>query len=708
MDRRMIFVRVSLGLLALVAVLYLFSPDGLVRQIWYDGLGSASVVLGWLGVRHHRPTHVRAWHLVLLGFLGWCVGDVVSSLEQNVWHLAYYPVPSDALYLASYALIGAGLLTMARSRRRKESVGVLLDAAIIASGAAILAGVFVLAPIVEDSTLTLPGKLVSAAYPLADVLMLALLMRLWASPGGRSAAFWLLNASLLITLIGDVVWNFSVIATGLGTSAVWNDVLWLLAYVVIAAACWSPSIQRVSEPLPARDQPGISRARVVGLAAGLLLPGITLLLDGFSGGVVRWTIVGIGSLVLSVLVVARMANLIGLVQVQAVQLAALARSDALTGAPNRRTWDFELSRACKRARDEGTPLAVALLDLDNFKRFNDTYGHQSGDRLLREAVAAWTDLLTDGQVLARYGGEEFAVLIPGQTLDQAHETVDRLRRSTPGNQTISAGVAMWNPASEPSEAVAAADHALYDAKRTGRNRVCTPDMSGVPDHLPNPTIALQPIVDLRTGKPVAMEALSRFPDDNPMAVFARAHRAGDGARLEAKAIIAALQVRPVDLELTVNVSLESLMSSDVTAALPEDLHGIVLEVTEHSDTELTPALNARLDALRERGARIAVDDWGRGYANLDRLLRLRPEVVKLDMSLVHGLESDYHRATIRSVVAWADEVGVRVCAEGVETPEQLASLLALGVHTAQGYLFGRPATPEAIRSQYALVGDLSA
>jgi diguanylate cyclase (GGDEF)-like protein len=700
-------VRGGLVLLAALAVLYLFSPEGLVRQVWYDGLGLVSVVFAWFGLRHHRPTQVHAWHLVLLGYLGWCFGDMLSSLEQNVWQLSYYPVPSDALYLGSYVLIGAGLLSVARSRRRKESLGVLLDAAIIASGAAVLAGVFVLAPIVEDSSLTLAGKLVSAAYPIADLMMLALVVRLWASPGARSSAFLLLNLSLAITLAGDVLWNFSVIATGLGTSAVWNDVFWLMAYVGIAATCWSPTIKLVSEPLPARDQPGISRTRVVGLAAGLLLPAITLLLDGFTGGGVRWTIVGFGSLALSVLVVARMANLIGLVQVQAVQLAALARSDSLTGAPNRRTWDFELSRACQRARETGTPLVVALMDLDNFKRFNDTFGHQAGDRLLREAVAKWTDQLSDGEVLARYGGEEFALLLPGLTLEQAREHVDALRRLTPSNQTFSAGVAMWLPTTEPSEAVAAADRALYDAKRTGRNRVCTPDMTGVPDHLPDPLIVLQPIVDLHTGKPIAVEALSRFPDDDPMTVFARAHRAGDGPRLEAKAITAALQVRPRDLELTVNVSLASLTSNEVLAVLPDDLNGLVLEVTEHSDVELDEALQAQLDALRARGARIAVDDWGRGYANLDRLLRLRPEVVKLDMSLVHGLESDYHHATIRSVVAWANEVGVRVCAEGVETPDQLASLLSLGVHTAQGYLFGRPAAPEAIRAQFALAGDVS-
>src|SRR5436190_3731673 len=147
MDRRTLVVRGSLGLLAALAVLYLFSPDGVLRQVWYDGLGLVSVVFAWFGVRHHRPTQIHAWYLVLLGYLGWCFGDVLSSVEQNVWQLSYYPVPSDAIYLGSYCLIGAGLLSVARSRRRKESLGVLLDAAIIASGAAVLAGVFVLAPI---------------------------------------------------------------------------------------------------------------------------------------------------------------------------------------------------------------------------------------------------------------------------------------------------------------------------------------------------------------------------------------------------------------------------------------------------------------------------------------------------------------------------------------------------------------------------------
>ena len=91
---------------------------------------------------------------------------------------------------------------------------------------------------------------------------------------------------------------------------------------------------------------------------------------------------------------------------------------------------------------------------------------------------------------------------------------------------------------------------------------------------------------------------------------------------------------------------------------------------------------------------MAIDDWGKGHSNLDRMLRLRPEVIKLDLSLVQGHEAPYHRAVISAITSWAEEVGALVCAEGIETPEQRVELAALGVHLGQGYLFGRPEAPK--------------
>jgi diguanylate cyclase (GGDEF)-like protein len=682
--------RSVIALLSGLTALYVVMPGTLSRDLWYNVVAVLCIAAASWGLR--RQGGARAWWLVVAGFAGWVVGDLLFSVEQAGWH-PEFPAYSDGVYLTSYLILGWGLLTLARGRQSRHDPGIIVDAGIIAIGGALPLGVFVILPIAQDSTLGLAGKLVSSAYPAADVLVAALLVRLWGSPTRTSMALRLLTCALLLTLLADLAFNVWVIVTAVATAPAWLNLVWLSSYVVIAAACLCPSADGAKD-VPARAEPR-ARTQLIALTGGLLVPGVTLLLNGMVGGAVQWLVIGVGSILLSLLVLSRMVRLLGVVQIQAVQLAALARSDSLTGAPNRRTWDHELSRACQRARDTGKDLAVGLIDLDHFKRYNDTHGHQSGDRLLREAVAAWTDLLDAGDLLARYGGEEFAVLLPGRSLTQARAQLDALRLATPGDQTFSAGVALWDSATEPAEALRAADEALYDAKRSGRDRVSLAGLATTA-RLPVPTVVLQPIVDLRTGEQVAVEALSRFDDQTPIEAFARAHASGTGPELEAAAIQAALLCRPADLAIAVNVSLASLLHPRIAEVLPEDLRGVILEVTEQSDLGVDRLLEPALADLRRRGARLAVDDWGQGFSNIDRWLRLRPEVVKLDMSLVQALESDYHRAMIRSVTAWAEEVGATVCAEGVETEAQRRALLSLGVHTGQGYLFGAPArAPQA-------------
>jgi diguanylate cyclase len=181
--------------------------------------------------------------------------------------------------------------------------------------------------------------------------------------------------------------------------------------------------------------------------------------------------IGAASMLLFLLVVLRIVGLVRQVEEQSEQLAALARRDGLTGIPNRRTWDSELPVAMDRARRDGVPLAVAMLDLDRFKDFNDRYGHQAGDRLLKSATSAWSQMLRSTDLLCRYGGEEFSVLLPGATTDQASEILDRLRAVTPQEQTFSAGLACWDGQEVSEELVARADRALYAAKAAGRDRV---------------------------------------------------------------------------------------------------------------------------------------------------------------------------------------------------------------------------------------------
>jgi diguanylate cyclase (GGDEF)-like protein len=153
------------------------------------------------------------------------------------------------------------------------------------------------------------------------------------------------------------------------------------------------------------------------------------------------------------------------------QLTQLAREDSLTGVANRRTLDERLPQEMARARRHKYPLTVVMLDLDFFKRFNDRRGHAAGDALLRNAAQAWLRQLRPSDLLARYGGEEFTLVLPACDETQAEGLVERLQPLMPEKQTFSAGIATWNELDGPRELLAAADRALLQAKRGGRNRI---------------------------------------------------------------------------------------------------------------------------------------------------------------------------------------------------------------------------------------------
>ena len=221
---------------------------------------------------------------------------------------------------------------------------------------------------------------------------------------------------------------------------------------------------------------------------------------------------------------------------------------------------------------------------------------------------------------------------------------------------------------------------------------------------------LQPIVDLTTGVPVGYEALSRFTEATgapcrPDEVFARADSLGLGVRLEqaaARSALALLPALPPTAYLSVNLSPQALLdpaSFDLlTGALAAGAAGrLVLELTEHEHVADYPAVLHALAGLRPRGLRLAVDDTGSGFASLQHVTRLRPDIVKLDMSLIAGIDADpVRRSLVSSLLAFGADIGATVVAEGVETREERSALLDLGVPYAQGYLLGRPGSLEAL------------
>ena len=155
------------------------------------------------------------------------------------------------------------------------------------------------------------------------------------------------------------------------------------------------------------------------------------------------------------------------------QVQVLARIDGLTGVANRRVWDEELPREVDRAKRSGRQLCIAILDLDHFKVFNDTHGHQAGDRLLKATASAWQATIRATDLLVRYGGEEFALLLPNCFSAHALTLANRLRAVMPDGVTVSIGVAAWDGQESPEALLARADSALYTAKASGRDRCVT-------------------------------------------------------------------------------------------------------------------------------------------------------------------------------------------------------------------------------------------
>ena len=488
----------------------------------------------------------------------------------------------------------------------------------------------------------------------------------------------------------------------------------------------------VSLPSDVVDE-ATKRALLVSLGAGLLLMLLTLLavrgelaraalrplrelaagVDRLVAGETARITPGEGAAEVSVI-----GDRLAEVAARVAELESQATTDPLTGVGNRRFFQAALETELKRATREGEALTLVLIDLDGFKEINDTNGHPFGDGVLQMVAEKMRDNMRATDVIARVGGDEFALLLPGTTRDRAARLVDRARGEAAvavgGTElTWSAGTASFPAdARDADTLVECADVALYCAKAEGQSSVCHYDpaqgmaATGGGDR-PAVEFVLsvsdgivpvyQPLVSLQTGKVAGYEALARFPHPparRPDEWFAIATRCGLGPDLERRAVQAALASpdRPAGTYLSFNLSASALMNDDVVAALPHDLCDIVIEITENERVSDPEGLAARLAPLRARGARVAVDDAGAGYSGLQQVMRIQPDIIKLDRSLVANVDSDPAKAAlIDSFVRFAARTGASVCAEGIETPEELKVLADLDVTYGQGFGLARPA-----------------
>jgi two-component system, cell cycle response regulator len=462
---------------ALVGLYYLIPREGsmlVVRVVVYCAI-SASAAVAVLATVALRPVGPRLpWVLLGLSQVVYAMADTTFYVLHYLLHNAAYPGPADVLYLAHYPLVVAGLTLLIRRRSPGKDRPSLIDAAVLAVVAAMLSWLFLIGPQAALDA-PLPVKAASLAYPVADLAMLAVALRLVMAAGRRPTSFFLLCGYLFAIFAADTLYALQQLHSTYQTGN-FLDAIWLAGNLALGAAALHPTRVFVAEQGRNRDQP-LGPARLLALTAAALVAPATLLvqyLRGHSSGI---PVVAVACAVLFVLTIARLA---GVVAVQ----RRLAITDALTGLHTRRfleaTLPLELARA---RRGGGAAPAIFILDVDHFKSINDRYGHPAGDRALVEIANRLRAAARDGDVLARHGGEEFAVLVPSAHPQELVSIAERLRQRIASSPfalvddrwiaiTVSVGAACYPVhGGTPSELVSAADRALYLAKAHGRNRV---------------------------------------------------------------------------------------------------------------------------------------------------------------------------------------------------------------------------------------------
>ncbi len=408
--------------------------------------------------------------------------------------------------------------------------------------------------------------------------------------------------------------------------------------------------------------------------------------------------------------------------------------DSLTGLPNRQLLMDRLEHALARAARAESQAAVLFVDLDTFKNVNDSLGHAAGDELLREAARRLITCVRSSDTAARFGGDEFVVLLEDVDSRRVARVANRILEAMGepfvirGREVfIGASIGIAIGGDEADDLLRNADLALYRAKSKGKGqkRVYEPEMhvamverleleESLAKALRGAELILhfQPIMELRSLRLAGVEALVRWQHPTrglllpgefiPVAEDSRLMLPLGRWVLHNACMQAAewRRRRPSAREMTLSVNFSSAQFSDPTlvegvrralveSELPADR--LVLELTETAFLRDPDTVADRMGELKRLGVRIAVDDFGTGNASLSHLARFPVDVLKVDRGFVNRIGIDRRQTAIAgSIVGLGDSLGMTVVAEGIETPDQLAQLLALGCGFGQGFYLAKP------------------
>jgi diguanylate cyclase (GGDEF)-like protein len=671
-----------------------------------------------------------AWRLLALGVvLNTAATLVYTYHDQNLVPIPS-PALSDAFYLASYALFIAGVAILTQSRLGRVHASVRLDGAIAGLAMASLAGMLWFEPLLKVSGHPLQ-IIVGMAYPLTDLVLLVLLIAGLAPNRYRpnwSTAF--LMAGVLCWVIGDVIY-LKQQAAGTYVQSTILDCTWPFGVFLMGLAA-STDDRRRSRDLRAAESATYD-ITLMPVGAGLLSIVVLAFFFGRHDSSLIVISLALGSLIL---VIARMWLTLGEERQLVRESDKDARTDALTGLPNRRSFfeDFELNFGALGTDTVG----VILIDPDGFKDVNDTLGHLIGDDLLRVVSRRFESCLDERGIMARLGGDEFA--FAARVGDEsaitkiARELVAALSDpcvldGVSVRVGASAGVALTSTGETIAELLRAADVAMYDAKRlrTGvsiyravndpNSREQLELVGALHEAIESRALTLnfQPTLDLATGEICGVEALARWRHEQlgsvaPDVFIPIAENAGlmpELTRLVLEMAVdkaAHIDTTGRTINMSVNISRLDLLDDELPAFIERLLakygypaQRLTLEITEttlSSDPEQTAQSIQRLRIL---GVRISIDDYGVGYSSMSQLLGLEIDELKVDKSFLIQLSSDERaQAIVRSATELAHALGLRLVTEGIEEGAVLDLVRRLGADIGQGYYIATPMTSDQL------------
>jgi two-component system, cell cycle response regulator len=452
------WIYVAIGLLVL-AVYFLLPVEQ--KSVVYTVIGVSAALAMVVGVLIHRPAAPLGWLLLAAGQISYATGDVLYFVIEE-------GTPIEICYLGMYAFLILGLLVFVRRRIPRGDSATLIDPAVLAIAAGVVWWVYIIAPLAANSETTV----LILAYPIFDLLLLTVALRLILGTGARTVAFRLLAAGLVLMLATDVVYAVQS-ANGTYEDGSWLDVGWILSYVSLGAAALHPSMRWLDSRAPAVSRP-VGPGRLAILVIGALLPVLILVAPG-RAGVDHLPFVVAAAVLLMVLVVARLVA-----SVKSERERALV--DPLTGLHSAGVFRANLSLEGDRALRTNSQLSLVMLELDHFRLVVETYGQPAGDRVLCEVAARMHAFCRPGDLLARTGKHSFGVLLPDADGYRAGHFAELVRGAVSDPKiplesdvsirvTASLGTAaLPYDAPAPGRLLQVTEHAVESARAGGGNR----------------------------------------------------------------------------------------------------------------------------------------------------------------------------------------------------------------------------------------------